>query len=103
MKIPHGKGFDLTGGLVITVVLDDRIALTGTFLGEIPDERGFHKDECHPKWEQEEPEFILLQLTCNFEESGLPEIEAGTIVAINVEQILFVFPGGVCTTEDPQK
>jgi hypothetical protein len=96
MKFPKGKGFDLAGGLVITVVLED-VILTGTFLGEI-EER--HHDEpiiCPPAVVNVDldPEFILLQLVCDVRIDGR-EFEEGTIVAVNVEQIQFIAAGGEC-------
>jgi len=101
MKFPKGKGFDVSAGLVISVILDDYEALIGTFLGEI-EERHHHDDECcqPPKVEvkailEDDPEFILLQLTCCFRKHDL-EIPVGTIVAINVDQILFIVPGSLC-------
>lgn len=103
MRIPKGKGFDLAGGLIITVVLDD-ITLIGTFLGEIEGEKEQrHHDEpiiCPPaKVEvnlQEDPEFILLQLVCDADIDDGPEIEQGTIVAVNTNKIQFIAPGGEC-------
>ena len=95
MKIPKGKGLDLTGGLVITVVLEDHV-LTGTFLGEFE-----HRDrkDCPINVNVQvdvEPEFILLQLTCELELEDGPEFPVGTIVAINVQEIQFILPGGTC-------
>ncbi len=89
MKFPKGKGFDLICGLVITVFLDDCEKLTGTFLGEIQ-EQHHHKrlDDLH--------EFILIRLTCPFQERGRPEIPEGTFCAINVDQIKFITPGIQC-------
>ncbi len=86
MNFPKGKGFDLVCGLVITVVLDDFVRLTGTFLGEIR-EKHHHKrcDEFH--------EFILIQLTCPVCEKNGPEIPEGTFCSINVDKIQFIFPG----------
>ena len=89
MRFPNCNGFTLACGLVITVFLEDRVTLTGTFLGEVHDRRrrrrfiDFH-------------EFILLQLTCPFCEKGAPEIPRGTFVAINVEEIQFIVPGHCC-------
>lgn len=94
MKFPKGKGFDLASGVVVTVVLntvvhDELVTLTGTFLGET-EEKHHHKrfNDFH--------EFILIQLTCPFCEKGGPEIPEGTLVAINIEQILFTIPGKKC-------
>lgn len=94
MKFPRGKGFDLACGVVVTIVLDtvvhdNLVTLTGTFLGEI-EEKHHHRrcDECH--------EFILIQLTCPFCERGGPEIPEGTFVSINIDQILFAIPGKKC-------
>lgn len=100
MKFPKGKGFDLAGGLVITVVLED-YALTGTFLGAI-EERSCHDDSpIHVTVEVEEDvEFILLQLTCPLEVDDGPEFDVGTIIAINVQKILFIAPGGTCETAE---
>lgn len=97
MKFPEGKGFDLAGGLIITVVLDD-YALTGTFLGGI-DERSCHDDRPIVVNVEEETEFILLQLTCPLEVEDGPDFSVGTIIAINVEKILFIAPGGTCEDE----
>jgi len=96
MKFPKGKGFDLAGGLIITVVLDD-YAVTGTFLGASGDR---HHDDLPPihvdvRVEVEE-EFILLQLTCPVKVERGVELPVGTIIAINVRQILFIAPGGTC-------
>jgi hypothetical protein len=96
MKFPKGKGFDIAGGLVITVVLDD-ITLIGRFLGEI-EERYSHDDDpliVNVKVDND-PEFILLQLVCDVEGDDGPEIEAGTVVAVNVNKIQLIAPGGEC-------
>lgn len=98
MKFPKGKGFDLAGGLVITVVLEDHV-LTGTFLGEINDR---HHDDPPINVNVNvdvEPEFILLQLTCELDLEDGPEFPVGTIVAINVQEIQFIVPGGTCEEE----
>ncbi len=95
MKYPKGKGFDLTGGLIITVILEE-YSLTGTFLGEI--ENRYCKEPTHVSV-QEDSEFILLQLTCPVDVINGPEFPIGTIIAINVEQILFIAPGGICDTD----
>lgn len=96
MRIPKGKGFDLAGGLTITVVLDD-VILVGTFLGAFEDQR--HHKECPPVCVDlkcdNAPEFFLLQLKCStFVEST--EFPRGTIVAINVNQVQFIALGGEC-------
>jgi hypothetical protein len=97
MRIPKGKGFDLAGGLVITVVLED-ILLVGTFLGAFGDQRSHHQ-ECEPihvdlKCDND-PEFFLLQLKCSaFVESV--EFPRGTIIAINVNEVQFIAIGGEC-------
>ena len=89
MRFPDCKGFSLVCGVVITVFLEDRVTLTGTFLGEVHDHRrrrrfiDFH-------------EFILIQLTCPFCAKGAPEIPRGTFVAINVAEIQFIIPGHGC-------
>lgn len=99
MRFPKNQGFDLIHGLVITVVLDDDISLTGRFLGEIGD-RGH--DHCGQSLQpinvnvDVDSEFILLQLVCEFEGDDIPEFDVGTIVAINVNKILFIAPGGEC-------
>jgi len=80
LKIPKGKGFDLAAGAAITVFLDDFAPLTGLFLGDIHKRR----DSFH--------EFILLRLTRPFVQKGGTKISAGTLCAINVEQILFIIP-----------
>jgi hypothetical protein len=87
MIFPRGKGFDLAGGLVITVILDDLVALTGTFLGDTHEHRGIRH------------EFILIQLTRPFCRKGGPEIPEGTCCAINVENIQFIVPGVKCQDE----
>ncbi|MBP2628145.1 MAG: hypothetical protein H6Q68_2856 [Firmicutes bacterium] len=95
MKFPIGKGFDLSGGILITVVLDE-YALTGTFLGG-SEERHHDAQPIHVNVEvEEETEFILLQLTCPLEVEDGPDFPIGTIIAINVQKILFIAPGGVC-------
>ena len=98
MKFPKGKGFDLSGGLVITVVLDAHV-LTGTFLGEIDSRH--HGDppikvNANVNLEQE---FILLQLTCELALEDGPEFPVGTIIAINVQEIQFIVPSGTCAAE----
>jgi hypothetical protein len=94
VKFPKGKGFDLACGVVITVVLDamvhnELVRLTGTFLGEI-DEKHHHRrfECCH--------EFILIQLTAPFHDRSDLEIPEGTLVAINLSEILFIIPGRKC-------
>ena len=93
MKFPKGKGFDLAGGLIITVVVDE-YALTGTFLGESEDRH--HDDPPIIVNVNEDPEFILLQLTCALKVDDRLEFPVGTIIAINVREILFVAPNGTC-------
>jgi hypothetical protein len=95
MKFPKGKGFDLAGGLVITVVLDDQV-LTGTFLGGSEDRHCDDPPIIVNVTVDEDPEFILLQLTCALEVDDRPEFPVGTIIAINVREILFVAPNGTC-------
>jgi hypothetical protein len=99
MKYPKGCGFNLTGGLTLTVILEGGYFLVGRFLGAIGDDR---KCDCcpPPKIEIENEvevndgaEFLLLQLTSAFVVGGLPTFPVGTVVAINVEQILFIGPG----------
>jgi len=95
MKFPKGKGFDLAGGLIITVVLDD-YALTGTFLGGV-EERHHDDPLIHVNAQVEDAtEFILLQLTCSLEVEDGPGFPIGTIIAINVQEVLFIAPGGTC-------
>lgn len=84
MRFPKGKGFDLACGLVITVVLEDCVSLTGTFLGDVHG----HHDFRH--------EFILIQLTRPFCRKCCPDVPEGTCVAINIDNILFVIPGINC-------
>lgn len=97
MKLPKGKGFDLACGVVVTIVLDrvlhdELVTLTGRFLGETEDKHHHKKfDGFH--------EFILIQLTYPFCEKGGLEIPEGTLVAINIEQILFVIPVKKCHDE----
>lgn len=94
MKFPKGKGFDLACGVVITVVLDavvhnELVRLTGTFLGEIDEKHHHRRSECCH-------EFILIQLTSPFcDRSGL-EVPEGTLVAVNLCEILFIIPGRKC-------
>ena len=94
MKFPKGKGFDLACGVVVTVVLntvvhDELVTLTGTFLGETEEKHHRRRcNDCH--------EFILIQLTCPFCAKGGPEIPEGTLVSINIEQILFTIPVKKC-------
>lgn len=94
MKFPKGKGFDLACGVVVTVVLDavvhnELVRLTGTFLGEIDDKHHHRKPECCQ-------EFILIQLTTPFRDRSGLEIPEGTLVAINLCEILFIIPGRKC-------
>jgi len=98
MKFPKGHDFDLIGGLVITVFLEDNLSLTGTFLAEIEDRHHDDPTPIHVNVE-EEAEFILLQLTCPFCAPGLPFLPVNTIVAVNVEQILFISPGQECVKD----
>ena len=95
MKFPKGQGFDLAGGLVITVVLDDHV-LTGTFLGESEDRHHDDPPIIVNVTVDEDPEFILLQLTCELELKHGPDFPIGTIIAVNVQEILFIAPGGTC-------
>jgi len=107
MKIPKGTGFDLAGGFTITLILSGGYFLVGTFLGVIDDERDYGdktKFICPPtkvKIENEVEfadgaEFILLQLVCPFSVTGLPFFATGTIVAVDVEQVLFIATGTSC-------
>lgn len=102
MRFPKNQGFDLIHGLVITVVLEERITLTGRFLGDIGD-RGH--DHCNEKIQpinvnvDIDSEFILLQLICEVEVEDGPEFDVGTIVAVNIDRILFIAPGGECDTD----
>ena len=86
MKFPKGRGFNLVNGLVVTVVLDDFVSLTGIFLGEIQEKN--HHRKC-----EDFNEFILIQLTCPVCVKKEQEVPAGTFCAINVEKIQFIFPG----------
>jgi len=99
MKIPKGKGFDIASGLTITVVLEE-YTLIGTFLERIK-ERSCHDDPpIHVNVKvTEEPEFILLQLTCPLKVDRGIELPVGTIIAINVQQILFIAIIGTCPSE----
>lgn len=95
MKIPNGKGFDLTCGLLITVVLED-VVLIGTFLGEFGDERSVKCPPVHVDLKCDNaPEFFLLQLTCSVLVDSV-EFDIGTIVAINVNEVQFITVGGEC-------
>jgi hypothetical protein len=96
MRIPREQGFDLIGGLVITVVLRE-YALTGRFLGEF-DDRHCHNDSPTIVNVNRENEFILLQLICPIDVDNVPYFAEGTIIAINVDRILFIAPGGTCDT-----
>ncbi|MBC8015505.1 MAG: hypothetical protein H7X79_07160 [Sporomusaceae bacterium] len=90
MKFPKGLGFDIVCGLVVTVVLDDFVSLTGTFLGEVQEKHHHHR-KCNDLHE-----FILIQLTssiCGRKEQIIPE---GTFCAINIDKIQFIFPGVKC-------
>jgi len=97
MKFPREQGFDLIGGLVITVVLED-YPLTGRFLGEFED-RHCHDDAPTIVNVNRETEFILLQLVCPVDVENGPDFPIGTIIAINVDRILFIAPGGTCEVE----
>jgi hypothetical protein len=99
MKIPKGKGFDITCGLLITVVLED-VILVGTFLGEFGDERSLKCPPVHVDLKcDSDPEFFLLQLTCDVLVDSV-EFSSGTIVAINLNEVQFIAIGGDCDTED---
>jgi hypothetical protein len=99
MRIPKGKGFDLACGLLITVVLED-VILIGTFLGEFGDERSAQRPPTHVNLRcDNDPKFFLLQLTCDALVDSV-EFDAGTIVAINVNEVQFIAIGGECDTED---
>lgn len=90
MRLPKGLGFDIACGLVVTVVLDDFVSLTGTFLGEVQEKHHHHR-KC-----DDLREFILIQLTsplCRMKDQKIPE---GTFCAINVDKIQFIFPGVKC-------
>jgi hypothetical protein len=68
--------------------------LTGTFLGGIED-RHCNEPSIHVDVQVEnEAEFILLQLTRCLEVYHGPDFPVGTIIAINVQKILFIAPGG---------
>lgn len=104
MKFPKGKGFDLSGGLVLTIVLDDGFTLTGRFLGEA--ERKYSANNNSPSAHNmvdNEVEFILLQLTesvitsCKYREVLFPQ---GSVIAVSVDQILFIGPGINCENDD---
>ncbi len=99
MRIPKGKGFDLAGGLVITVVLED-VVLIGTFLGAFGDER--HHQECPPVCVDlkcdNDPEFFLLQLKCGVLVESI-DFPRGTVVAINVNRVQFIALGGECNCD----
>jgi len=86
MRFPKGRGFNLVNGLVVTVVLDDFVSLTGIFLGEIQEKD--HHRKC-----DELNEFILIQLTYPVCVRQEKEIAEGTFCAINVDKIQFIFPG----------
>jgi len=96
MKFPKGKGFDLAGGLSITVALDD-YTLIGTYLGGVGDRHHDDPPPIHVDVQvNEEAEFILLQLSCCLKVDHKTELPVGTIIAINVQQILFIGPGVAC-------
>lgn len=94
MNFPKGKGFDLTCGLTITVVLKG-VILIGTFLGARGDER--HHNECPEIGVKcdNDPEFFLLQLTCDVLVDSV-EFVSGTIVAVNLNEVQFIAIGGEC-------
>jgi hypothetical protein len=96
MRFPKEQGFDLIAGLVITVVLED-YSLTGRFLGEFDDRHCHEHDEAPTIVNvNRETEFILLQLVCPVDVEDGPDFPIGTIIAINVDRILFIAPGGSC-------
>jgi hypothetical protein len=86
LQFPKNKGFDLAGGIVITVFLDEFVHLTGTFLGDVHDQH-------HLKRRKDRHEFILIQLTCPFWDRGKTKLPEGTLCAINIDQIIFIIPG----------
>lgn len=98
MRFPKNKGFDLISDLVITVELEE-ITLIGTFLGEIEERHNHGGNQPKNVTVDEYLEFILLQLVCEVEIHDGPKIPVGTIVAINLDQILFIAPGGECDEE----
>ena len=98
MKFSKSNGFALTCGVIITVVLDtvvhdDLVTLTGTFLGEIQEKHHHRKFD----------EFLLIQLTRPFCIRGGPEIPEGTFCTINVDQILFITSGIKCNEKQDDK
>jgi hypothetical protein len=98
MRIPKGKGCDLACGLLITVVLED-VILVGTFLGEFGDERSAQRPPTHVNLRcDNDPEFFLLQLTCDVLVDSV-EFDAGTIVAVNVNEVQFITIGGECDSD----
>lgn len=97
MKFPKEQGFDIIRGLVLTVVLSE-YSLTGRFLGGLED-RHCHDDSPTIINVNRENEFILLQLLCSVDVEDGPDFPAGTIIAINVDRILFIAPGGTCEDE----
>ncbi|MBU2703824.1 hypothetical protein Ga0466249_004974 [Sporomusaceae bacterium BoRhaA] len=102
MKIPKGKGFDLACGLLITVVLED-VVLIGTFLGDFGNERSVKCPPVHVDLKcDNDPDFFLLQLTCNVLVDSR-EFDAGTIVAINSNEVQFIAIGGECDSECDSK
>jgi hypothetical protein len=66
-------------------------------LGEFED-RHCKDHECPPTIVNvnRETEFILLQLVCAVDVEDGPDFPIGTIIAINVDRILFIAPGGTC-------
>lgn len=99
MKIPKGKGFELNQNVVITVVTNEELVFTGRFLGGVQD-RNCHKhcvdlDVTVPL----DPEFILLQLTCEVDEKHIPRLRVGAIVAISVSEIIFIAPIASCCND----
>ena len=90
MKFPKGLGFDIACGLVVTIILDDFVSLTGTFLGEIQEKHHHHR-KCNDLHE-----FILIQLTSPIDGRKEQKIPEGTFCAINVDKIQFIFPGVKC-------
>lgn len=87
MKIPQGYGFDLTGGIVLGVVIDPGIAFQGKFLGLVDERTAKEKNVKIPCCCEDNSEFLLLQLVC-----PVAVYTTGSIVAINVANIQLIGP-----------
>jgi hypothetical protein len=79
-------------------VLED-VVLIGTFLGELRNERGTKCPPVHVDLKCDNaPVFFLLQLAYSALIDSV-EFDAGTIVAISVNEVQFIAIGGECDSE----